>query len=64
MFLSWNGPSSSWNGPLLLATSGGRGEEVNHLLADTKADLEEAHWQRARGCHMRANIQWAKEGEA
>ena len=40
------------------------GEDVDHLLADTKADLEEAHRQRARGCCMRANVQWAEEGEA
>ena len=33
-------------------------------MADTKADLEDAHRQQARGCRMRANIQWAEEGEA
>ena len=40
-----------------------RREHVDHLLADTKANLEEAHRQRARGCRMCTNIQWA-EGEA
>ena len=33
-----------------------RGEHVDQLVADTKADLEEAHRQQARGCRMRANI--------
>ena len=41
-----------------------RGEDVDQLLADTKSDLAEAHRQRARGCQIRANVQWAEEGEA
>ena len=45
-------------------TEGGGGEDVDQLVADTKADLEDAHRQQARGCRMRANIQWAEEGEA
>ena len=39
-------------------------EDVDQLVTDTKADLEDAHRQQARGCRMRANIQWAEEGEA
>ena len=40
------------------------GEDVDLLLDDTKSELEEAHWQHAHGCRMRANMQWAEEGEA
>ena len=40
------------------------GEDVDQLVADTRADLEEAHRQQGRGCRMRANIQWAEEGQA
>ena len=42
----------------------GGGGDVDQLVADTKADLEDAHRQQARGCRMQANIQWAEEGEA
>lgn len=40
------------------------GEDVDALLADTKSELEEAHRHRAKGCRIRANVQWAEEGEA
>ena len=40
------------------------GEDVDHLIVDMKSQLEEAHRQHARGCRMRANVQWAEEGEA
>ena len=40
-----------------------KGEEVNGLIADTKAELEEAHRQKARGARIRAKVQWAEEGE-
>ena len=39
------------------------GEDVDQLLHDIKADLEEAHRQQAQGCHIRTKIQWAEEGE-
>jgi hypothetical protein len=40
------------------------GEDVNHLVNTTKAELEEAHRQQSRGARIRSNIQWAEEGEA
>ena len=40
------------------------GEDVAGLLSDTKSELEELHRQRARGCCLRAGVQWAEEGEA
>ena len=40
------------------------GEDVTPLLNDTKAALEAIHRERARGCRIRANVQWAEEGEA
>ena len=38
-------------------------KDVARMLADTKSKLEDAHRQQARGCRVRANVQWAKEGE-
>ena len=40
------------------------GEDVNHLVNTTKAELKEAHRQQSRGARIRSNIQWAEEGEA
>ena len=40
------------------------GDDVAALLADTKSELEEALRHQARGCRIRANVQWAEEGEA
>ena len=41
-----------------------RGEDVDHLLTDVRSELEDAHHQQAKGCRIRANVQWAEEGEA
>ena len=41
-----------------------QGEDVDHLLTDVRSELEDAHRQQARGCRIRANVQWAEEGEA
>ena len=40
------------------------GEGVTGFLSDTKSELEALHCQRARGCCLRAGVQWAEEGEA
>ena len=40
------------------------GEDVDHLLTDVRSELEDAHRQQAKGCQIRANVQWAEEGEA
>ena len=40
-----------------------QGEDVDHLLIDVRSELQDAHRQ-ARGCRIRANVQWAEEGEA
>ena len=40
------------------------GEDVDHLLTDVRSELEDAHRQQAKGCRIRANVQWAEEGEA
>ena len=36
--------------PLLFVASGGEGEDVDQMLADTKSELEDAHRQHARAC--------------
>ena len=41
-----------------------RGENVASLLADTRAELEDAHRQQSRGARIRSRIQWAEDGEA
>lgn len=40
------------------------GEDVERLFSDTQAELEELLRQKATGCRLRANVQWAEEGEA
>ena len=40
------------------------GEDVDHLLTDVSSELQNAHRQQARGCRIRANVQWAEEGKA
>ena len=40
------------------------GEEVSHEISETKARLATAHQQQARGARIRAQVQWAEEGEA
>jgi len=40
------------------------GEDVSDLLSETKASLAAAHKQQARGARIRAQVQWAEEGEA
>ena len=40
------------------------GEDVDHLLCDMKAELEELLCQKASSSRLRANVQWAEEGEA
>ena len=39
------------------------GEDVDRLLHDTKAELEDAQQQQVQGCHIRSKIQWAEEGK-
>ena len=41
-----------------------RGENVASLLADTRAELEDAHRQQSRGACIRSRVQWAEDGEA
>lgn len=40
------------------------GENVTSLLHDTKTNLEEAYRLQARGARIRAQVQWAEEGES
>jgi hypothetical protein len=40
------------------------GEDVSHLIADAKADLEHTHRQQSCGAQICSNVQWPKEGEA
>ena len=40
------------------------GDDVTPLLNDTKAAIEAIHTERARGCRICANVQWAEEGKA
>ena len=39
------------------------GEDVSQLLAETKANLATAHQEKARGARIRAQVQWAEDGE-
>lgn len=39
------------------------GESVSSLLQEVKAEIAEMHRQQARGARIRAQIQWAEEGE-
>jgi hypothetical protein len=40
------------------------GDEVLPIIEDVKSELEAAHRDEARGARIRANVQWAEEGEA
>ncbi|CAB4002701.1 Hypothetical predicted protein [Paramuricea clavata] len=40
------------------------GDEVLPIIEDVKSELEAAHRDQARGARIRANVQWAEEGEA
>jgi hypothetical protein len=40
------------------------GDEVLPIIEDVKSELEAAHRDEARGSRIRANVQWAEEGEA
>lgn len=40
------------------------GENVSLVLQDTKADIEEVYRRQARGARLRAQVQWAEEGES
>jgi hypothetical protein len=40
------------------------GEEVLPIIEDVKSELEAAHRDEARRARIRANVQWAEEGEA
>ena len=40
------------------------GEDVSKLISEAKASLADAHLQEARGARIRAQVQWAEEGEA
>ena len=39
-------------------------DDVDHLLCETKTELKELLRQKASGSWLRANVQWAEEGEA
>ena len=41
-----------------------RNDEVLPIIEDVKSELETAHRDAARGARIRANVQWAEEGEA
>ena len=41
-----------------------RGEELSALISETKEDLAAAHKMQAPGAPIRAQVQWAEEGEA
>ncbi|CAB4040946.1 Transposon TX1 uncharacterized 149 kDa, partial [Paramuricea clavata] len=40
------------------------GDEMLPIIEDVKRELEAAHRDEARGARIRANVQWAEEGEA